>query len=134
MKIEEPAEKPFHVKVAEALGCKPRYCPTMDIKDSDWCCNCPGYPHEAGHDRDSCELARYDTDWFAVGPVFETLGTVGHNMGLQCENGGHWLAWKCDLGKADPLESYQGRGATATVAICNLILALRAAGKLEEIR
>jgi len=116
---DDPA-RPLHVKVAEALGCKPYY-DTSGVLGIGWKCGCSDEEH-----RDEEEgihtLARYDTDWSATGPLVEKYG-----ISLACtarDKDGRWL-----FGYAD-LDSTEGPGTTPLIAVCGLLLALKEAGKL----
>jgi hypothetical protein len=119
-------EKPLHVRVAEALGCKP-------VTDADdpgglrgWACVCGSadkpHPWGKGPHSDtspSHTLARYDTDWSATGPLIERLGITVNRHHRRAD-------WSAHAGEGPETD-----GSTALVAVCNLILSLAAAGKLK---
>lgn len=151
------AIKPLHVQVAEAIGWS-----AWQSKHGHWIVTDPdGGSHEDGfffpvakYDSetgerlrprqwwDEVDSPRYDTDWSATGPLIERLKLLiaktewpyGHPLdGQTCwmaatgfggTHGEHWI----DDGINKP-----AYGATPLIAICNLILALKAAGKLEPI-
>jgi uncharacterized protein DUF2591 len=120
--------KPLHVRVAEALGCKPVQATDPDARrraeesglwGACWCAN-EGYdkgPHSNPHSP-LTELARYDTDWSATGPLIEKYG-----IDLQHVNHLYWQASRLedDAAPTDKLP---------LIAVCYLILALKEAGKL----
>jgi hypothetical protein len=122
-------DKPLHVRVAEALGCKVIWRPSwVHRPDSKtWVCGCEFSDHEWFSQADGNVLLRYDTDWAATGPLIEAYGFALEQEMLPGV-GPHWLA-----------DTYEyvgllGRtGDTPLVAVCNLILALHAAGKLPEV-
>lgn len=113
-------EKPLHVRVAEVLGCKPVYSTDPELAaihgPACWCGD-EGRrkgPHSTPRSPLN-ELARYDTDWSATGPLIEK-----YELDLQKESDA-WMAW-------DGPE--YASGGTPLLAVCNLILALAEAGKL----
>lgn len=128
-------EKPLFVMVAEALGCKvegpPHYQPYR--------CGCfaKGYPHGSRQDEDPDVLAEYDTDWSAIGPLIEKHEIAIEESGCGYTQEQKWLA-RADFYAENPTDRVYGgawataeaRGATPLIAVCNLILALHAAGKL----
>jgi hypothetical protein len=68
---------------------------------------------------------KYDTDWSATGPLIERL-----SLDVTCspaERAHPWCANVAYSPAADPV----GFGMTPLIAVCNLILALKEAGKLE---
>lgn len=112
-------EKPLHVRVAEALGWS--RCPSDDM----W--HPPGTTCGEWTNGHCCEGAmfdgavpRYDTDWSATGPLIERyqISIVSDGSAVRC--------WSTDVGAA-PLSF----GATPLAAVCNLILALAEAGRLN---
>jgi hypothetical protein len=121
------SEKPLHVQVAEALGCKVMG-PVAKGWDRDggpvlWYCNCElsgheGDTHEARDCHDPYRLARYDEDWSATGPLIEKYGICQY---LNC---GVWHSYTASDGDDC------GDGATPLESFCHLIIALGKAGKL----
>lgn len=120
--LARAAGKPLHVRVAEALGWT-QIGPgnTMNMGDPGI-----GYPPTTpivGHKE---PIPRYDTDWSATGPLIERMfirvfpsdaGMDAHSeLGWRAAHGG----WASGMWGKTPL-----------IAVCNLILALHAAGKLE---
>lgn len=145
-------EKPLHVQVAEALGVKPRrswavmnraedaYFIDFDREyeaEADVADHLRRYPNglyaqEGAHVVEQLHYPFFDTDWAATGPRLERLRAEGWNVVLQCENGGHWYAYYSDIGHNAPYVQVEGRGDTPLVAVCRLILALSAAGRLPR--
>lgn len=111
---------PLHVRVAEALGVV--ICDRwMQIDFDPW--NGATYRQNCQHPNcvPSQRPPRYDTDWAATGPLIERFADS-----LRATAYG-WIA------DARPgLGPWDGEGETPLVAVCNLILALAAAGKLES--
>lgn len=128
----EQAAKPLHVRVAEALG-------WTDLRVIGNCM-IPGEPDDyvgrppgnvligsSGH----APVPRYDTDWSVTGPLIERLGIRVHVSRFRGPNPIEWQAiWPGDswaiAGKIN------AKAATSLGAVCELILALHAAGKLER--
>lgn len=105
---------PLHVRVAEALGCRP-----FQI-GQDWTCVCPNH----GHTSVQTEfLRRYDLDWAATGPLIEALQIEIVPPG-DPDGGTVWTAAKWR-------PAIQRDGATLLTAVCELIVALAEAGKLD---
>lgn len=118
--------KPLHVRVAEALG-EARNEHSLIDWDGDYlaCLRCEYQESwgDKGNDRPQC-IPRYDTDWSATGPLIEKyrirLWTYGD------EETSYWLAAAAghrEAGTNNP-------GDSPLIAVCNLILALKEAGKL----
>jgi len=104
------AEKPLHVRVAEALGWKNCH-PACEI----WWGLTPN--------GDIRGVTRYDTDWSATGPLIEKCSVnVLRNSRL-----GSGPAWKAQW---DDNPRYHELADKPLVAVCNLILALKEAGRL----
>lgn len=114
--------EPLHVRVARALGC------SNPIREEygGWACFCPRAPHggrfgerEQPPYRDAA-LPHYDESWEDTGPLIERL-----HIDLFMERGGDHDFWI-----AQPAEHRHGEehgcGPTPLVAVCELILALRA--------
>lgn len=140
------SEKPLHVRVAEALGCVPVGPPKY--RWDSWCCVCKVRkdehwgPHTAhvihsecchSHSGLNCDndLARYDTDWSATGPLIERYGIGLIKSYEPSKSSLRWHACtetgeSCSYGSCGPA----ALGETPLLAVCNLILALKAAGKL----
>ena len=95
------SEKPLHVMVAEALG-------TVNSQEvPPWHFITP----------------RYDTDWSATGPLIEKYEITVMNCGG---------IWDASIGydAYGVCGDHEAGGSTPLVAVCNLLLALHAAGKL----
>jgi hypothetical protein len=116
--------------VAEALGCKPE---EGGGGNPLWLCACRKgervFPHgtELSDGYVASAVARYDTDWAVTGPLIERYGLTviaGKDGGPHACQEGH------GQGKWFHLEPYED-GPAPLVAVCRLILALKAAGKLE---
>lgn len=123
---EAVTEKPLHVRVAEALGWRELRC--LGNRDS-WEGLTPygtphgyrdGEPYWLRMDDMPERVPRYDTDWSATGPLIE-----GHDITLFRTVEG-WEA------RSEAICSPCPFGATPLLAVCNLILALHAAGKLDR--
>lgn len=99
------SDKPLHVQVAEALGETPcRSC--MEVGNDPW------HYH-------------YDTDWAATGPLIERFKLdVFSAGGVLCMA----QAWRPNT---DPQQTFRASGTDPLIAVCRLILVLRAAGKLD---
>lgn len=129
--MSEP-EKPLHVRVAEALG-ETVLFDKDDIGEMDYWYtereDRKGRPrHEA--------VPRYDTSWDATGPLMEKYGISLTEPG---EHGGaetNWLASKrvgwVAIGSSPHAypDVIEAEGGTILLAVCNLLLALKEAGKL----
>jgi hypothetical protein len=103
-------EKPLHVRVAEVLGWFA--IPGAQIVDEQ---------------KYHAALPRYDTDWAATGPLIEKFRiTLGRNP-----FDGDWAAYHTWDVRALVQNPPSAHGETPLLAICNLILALKEAGKLE---
>lgn len=129
------SEKPLHVRVAEALGCKlvaephPMACVDATLPDY-FTCGCPpdrfGYrPHGLGG------IARYDTNWAAMGPLIERFHISLHAAG----DGRRWFADAPDSHLEPTCVHVGGFGSWAPcadrsdsplVSACHAILALMA--------
>ena len=123
-------EKPLHVRVAEALGwtdCQSSWIGDAPPRRSAWVGR--GHPWYALE-----ELRYYDTDWSATGPLIER-----YEITIDAELAPAWRAeswFHAPTGYPED-EEYGGRwqcreaqGDTPLIAVCNLILALKEAGKL----
>ena len=111
-------EKPLHVQVAEALGCKPEfettYSPTF------WYCTCPPtfgpiWPH--GDLQGVKAIRRYDKDWRFMGPFMEE-----HRISVYAFRDPRWFAHRSDAPRDESGLRERG-GATILEAVCNLIVA-----------
>jgi hypothetical protein len=128
-------DKPLHVRVAEALGCKPQTEGTWRIDPDVKSWACPGgvgcylmAGQPIGH-----HLLRYDTNWRATGPLIERLSVM---LAPGATDDGQWMAVTGFGGHHGPgwvdsvIGDEKGYGPTPLVAVCHLILALHAEGKL----
>jgi hypothetical protein len=129
-------EKPLHVRVGEAIGWDvTREHDFDDASDGRIACVSCGLVIRGDNYAEPC-VPRYDTDWSATGALIERYGI---SLALHHRPPTEWvafvntigLAWGEDCfgldGYADDFEY----GPTPLVAVCNLILAMKAAGKLE---
>jgi hypothetical protein len=108
------AEKPLHVQAAEALGWSQMHAP-----NGMWPDEMIGYPPELAIVGQKRPVPRYDEDWSATGPLIEKYGLALH-PGLP-------------RAATDADQRLAGEGDTYLIAVCHLILALHAAGKLEAV-
>lgn len=134
-KPEPEPEKPLHVKVAEALGWT--YRDLSEVGDTG--CGGTVYMIPPGEtSRSYCNACRpnqpprYDTDWSATGPLIEkyhlSLSHDDYKWRAQCPNPARY---EDEDGKPVPWCYPEiGTGSTPLIAVCNLILALKAEGKL----
>ena len=116
----------LHVRVAHVLGCRPQ------LRWGEWNCTCKDRAHATHTIRNSCdsssglncdydELAHYDLDWAATGPLIEK-----YKLSVL-------PVWAGDLGTWDAGWGYfqvQARGDSPLIAVCNLILKLAEIGSL----
>lgn len=123
--VSEP-EKPLHVRVAEVLGwdrCELGWV----FAEQRWCGSHPdGKNGWDGHGR--MQIPRYDTDWAAAGPLVERYA-IDVFRGLTSKR---WSAavWTESADLVEPQREYMD-GDTPLIAVCNLLLALHAAGRLK---
>jgi hypothetical protein len=128
-------DKPLHVQVSEALGWRMR-----GVSDSsDRGCGGTDFWVEPGHAidgaRSHCNVCdpenappRYDTDWSATGPLIEKWRFHGDvRLDPTC-HAPDWCAFYISEDGGDLIES--AKHPTLLIAVCNLILALKEAGKL----
>jgi hypothetical protein len=115
-------EKPLHVRIAEALGWSAlRILPTTD----HWIGNSPATGHGKIRYPFTGSVPFYDLDWSATGPLIEKYG-----IGLEKNTRTHrWTAWFTRTNETDE-EAISDSCDTPLIAACNLILALKEAGKL----
>lgn len=124
-------EKPLHVQVAEALGqveCGAWKLWGQSLGGPEWMkpngsckhenCYPPGLP------------PRYDLHWPATGPLIERYGLALDNEPIEEDRFG-WRAQERYWQDSDTC-ALHAFGPTPLIAVCNLILALKAAGKLAE--
>ena len=115
-------EKPLHVRVAQALGWKNFHL--CDGTESLWIANDPDTHPEY--------IPRYDLEWSATGPLIEKYKiSVVYRNNRNDEyhwwaDSGYYESGGWDGSSADASED----GDTPLIAVCNLILALKEAGKL----
>lgn len=116
-------EKPLHVRVAEALGwteCRP----CGDIA-APWASGYEGRPNGEpyiiGDERAGWRrIPRFDLEWKATGPLIEKYEiTVARGRFF-------WHATRWTNG----IQDAYGEAGTPLIAVCNLILALKEAGRL----
>lgn len=120
----EPDNRPLHVRTAEALGFKTRNAKAPDGPDV-WMLQCARHrpPNPGESPNEWRAVPRYDTDWAATGPFIERFGIDVTQVGVPVKEYG----WHAEV-----FGEGLGGGATPLVAICNLLLVLHAAGKLER--
>jgi uncharacterized protein DUF2591 len=118
-------ERPLHVRVAEALGWSQigALQPGWGTPPLGTMIKSPvglsGYEQPLSHDR----VPRYDTDWSATGPLIERFGIWLLYVASERE-------WSASAWHPDGLAA---NGASPLVAVCELILVLRAEGALAPI-
>jgi len=132
--VSEP-EKPLHVKVAEALGCRPMHGYGMG---DAVVCSCDDGRHGeqsslTPHHGEKTELhsfiLRYDTDWSAMGPLIEKFTINLEQAQAANAAGGPWAAWRWwrpgdPMAAAGPLPQ-RFWGETPLEAVCNFILGMK---------
>lgn len=124
-------EKPLHVRVAEALGC--------NVEKAIWyVCGCvPDHvsgiaPHSVGTVSNRW-LALYDTDWAATGPRIEQFGLlVQKRQHPRVDYQGRpWYASDGVFKYGEYAPRLYAYGETPLIAVCHVIIAMHAAGKLS---
>lgn len=118
-------EKPLHVRVAEALGWTDiRPCGNIA---APWASFHKGHPPgylpiigESGH----VLISRYDIEWSATGPLIEKYKIDLWFLRSLFGNPDEWRA-------SNYLAEHAGVGPTPLIAICELLLKLAEAGKLN---
>lgn len=139
-------KKPLHVRVAEALGWHNlRTSRPEESRGAVWV----GVPTERRPNLVSEPVPHYDTDWSVTGPLIERLELCVLREDHYVEGSG-WLPWwsarygkltwnVTDSANFEPHGDYDPDGPpaheahaeTPLIAVCNLVLALKEAGKLE---
>ena len=130
-------EKPLHVQVAEALG----WTNSEGNKDGDYWEALPPqdgsahylfaedcWPRASYEESQETLVPHYDTDWSATGPLIEKYELALGQTGMD-DPKPTWVAWWpgfCDIDTCSVDEPAD----TTLQAVCHLILALKAAGKL----
>jgi hypothetical protein len=118
--IDAGSVKPLHVKVAEALGCKPHE--DDGYEPHHWYCTCEMLDHTENGDTTSIpQVLPYDTDWSATGPLIEKYGL--RLWDYSDDEEARWTA-------AAKGSLIHGVGPTPLIAVCHLLIALGEAGKL----
>jgi hypothetical protein len=131
-------DKPLHVQVAEALGWSDGNPPLhlQKMNDHGWVEDAKGYfgsPPDGTVDAEGRRIVMmhvpsYDTDWSATGPLIEKWRFHGDvRLDPTC-HAPDWCAFYIPEGEGDIIES--AKHPTLLIAVCNLILALKEAGKL----
>lgn len=127
-------DKPLHVQVAEALGCKPCMMPDPHGTPA-WLCLCEDEhrPIYRPHGQDgNADLLRYDTDWSVTGPLIEKYRIA---MRPTCdpkdfpeeERASAATSWDAFLEHGyyrNTKPSEYVVGVTPLIAVCNLLLIL----------
>jgi hypothetical protein len=126
-----PSEKPLHIQVAEALGWTKPYN-VNGFNKHTWAATPPKgwvcWYEPAYHGPDgSFVVPDYTLDWDATGPLIEKY---------EIEIGKEWQEkplWTACINSENGLtfEDGVGYGTSPLLAVCELILQLRAAGKLS---
>jgi hypothetical protein len=126
------SDKPLHVKVAEALGLRPKMVRVRESADlfvevySDnryWLVD----GQHSAQELAALAPPRYDKDWSVTGPLIERL-----RLALWCVEGMFGGASEWRTNGVDEKLQLEGSvvGPTALEAVCRYILAMREAGKL----
>jgi hypothetical protein len=118
-------DKPLHVRVAAALGCKmslkPHAAAAFDpTLEGYWECECPfGEGNYFTRPHGCCGLGIFDysTDWSETGPLIELYSI---SLAYTPER---WWAVNPNIRSQE--------GPTPLIAVCNLILALKETGRLK---
>ena len=129
-------EKPLNVLVAEALGCHliPRVHSAQSLIENplpgSWDCGCPAVedrlygPHGGGP---GWGIYSYPQSWAATGPLIEK-----YRIELtRNSRTGSWSAVQDETSPDCDEWATGSDGPTPLIAVCNLILALKDAGKLQ---
>ena len=137
-------DKPLHVQVAEALGetmnfglqpwefghYNPRWL--RRLKAGEFVRDLKGPFGRAIQDSEEFwgEPIRYDTDWAATGPLIEKYRICTHGPS-KMSNPPQFAGWGAYVRtmRNEKDERVLGGGDTPLMAICNLLIALGAAGK-----
>lgn len=123
-------DKPLHVRVAEALGCT-----SKPLSNGEWFCECA-----SRRDVDECPatgygtggtIPRYDTSWEATGPLIERTGIAVMPWSLHPSPERRWHACLEGGEACESRHAPIAYGETPLIAVCNLILAIAAAGKFR---
>jgi len=118
----EEAKKPLHVRVAEALGWI-----ALEAPNGMWPDEYFGFhPEFAPIVGRRAQVPDYTKDWSATGPLIEKYGITVSDAWPAF---GAWTAalhGTLHMNSGGAIE----RGPTPLVAVCNLIVALKEAGKL----
>lgn len=121
----EVTERPLHEQVALALGrCIDHTF--EDLRPEEWAARCRkcGLTEGMGPGQKAVltmdEAPHYDTDWRVTGPLIERYGlTIGQGTESHV-----WVA------RDEPQRTEKGEGPDPLIAVCLLLLALKAADKL----
>lgn len=116
-------EKPLHVRVAEALGWFGFEPSPNGMWPDEW----RGHPPVPIVGEPAKEVPRFDIDWSATGPPIERLRI---QFWAQPYDEPRPELWYAGIPTARG-SSLHAEGPTPLIAVCNLILALKAAGQLE---
>jgi hypothetical protein len=128
---EEPE---LYVQVAEALGWTDiQPCGNIMLPDSSFYDGRPpgavviiGWPQEGRR-----IVPRYDIDWSATGPILERLGIGVQLQGRWSTSGVAKQEWVAEAHWPTYQARYVEFGPTPQIAVCNLILDLARAGRME---
>ena len=118
--MSNEVEKPLHVRVAEALGQSLHYDPKWPAgRDHGWHGDLRSDSYEV--------IPEYHVDWEATGPLIEEYGisikSVGHDLS--------WIATVAMTAKPRTARDFfRAKGDTPLEAVCHLLLAMKAAGRL----
>jgi hypothetical protein len=129
------SDKPLHVAVAEALGCEPEW----DEESGYWLCSCADEAHvdPEEHRQEPPIVWNYDTDWSATGPLVELFKIEifyrEPSPHLDAIFGDKQETWGATHDFSPEPQLGACYESTPLIAVCNLILALHAAGKLQPL-
>lgn len=125
--------QPLHVRVAKALGWTDLR-PARRFSDEEYVPHPGGktpeawYGHHEGDRGDEILVPHFDTDWSATGPLIDKWRFHGDVRFDPLCHEPNWCAFHIPAGDDDIIEAADQP--TLLLAVCHLILALKAVDKL----